>query len=107
MNRPEDAVGRGGGADAGTGAGRAETVPVFRAFLLAGLSLPVLGSAAAVLLSGSASAALLTAAGALCLCGAAAGAGLAVLAARTGKTLRQSLAAAFGPEGRHSGRAAR
>ncbi len=91
----------------GDAVGRAETVPVFRAFLLAGLSLPVLGSAVAVLLSGSASAALLTAGGALCLCGAAAGVWLAVLAARTGMTPRQSLAAAFGPEGRHRGRAAR
>ncbi len=161
MNRPEDAVGRGGGGDAGTGAGGAEIAHVSRSLMqatvpvlilvaatvvcgpvvapFAGLVcllwpvfvtifhvlfrfrsnrlgapmdmtqavLALLAAAPALLLSGHAAPGLLVTGFALAFCGAAAGAWLAVLAARTGMTLRQSLAAVFGLKGRHRGRAAR
>lgn len=62
--------------------------------------LALLVTALALLLSGNAVAGLLTAGFALGLCGAAAGIWLAVLAARTGMTFRQSLAAVFDLKGR-------
>lgn len=68
--------------------------------LPAGLAL--YGTATAFLVSGNAFAGLLTAGMALGLCGAVAGTWLAMLAARTGKTFRQSLAAVFDPKGSRS-----
>ena len=61
--------------------------------------LALLVTALALLVSGNAVTGLLIAGIALGLCGAVAGTWLAVLAARTGKTLRQSLAAVFDLKG--------
>ena len=64
--------------------------------------LALCGTAVASLLSGNGFGGLLAAAMALGLCAAAAGTWLAVMAARTGKTFRWSLAAVFGLKGRRS-----